>query len=54
MIDFPKRIIRTATLGSKCQMLSFVEHCVNQLLLCVSIGLEYICLTRRQAIHSGI
>lgn len=47
MNDIPRRT-RRATLGSKSQ------YFINQLLLCVSVGLEFICFTRRQAKHSGI
>lgn len=53
MNDIPRRT-RRATLGSKSWLLSFAEYFINQLLLCASIGLEFICFTRRQAKHSGI
>lgn len=50
LVDIPKRT-RRATLGSKSRLLSFAEYFINQLLLCASVGLEFICFTRGQAKH---
>lgn len=53
LVGIPRRT-RRATLGSKSRVLSFAEYFINQLLLCTSVGLEFICCTRSQAKHSGI
>lgn len=53
LLGIPRRT-RRATLGSKSRVLSFAESFINQLLLCTSVGLEFICCTRSQAKHSGI
>lgn len=53
LVGIPRRT-RRAALGSKSRVLSFAESFINQLLLCTSVGLEFICCTRSQAKHSGI